>query len=115
MDLKVIEKIKEPLKSFETVDDFNKYYMKHKSMIDECTTHKLNKMYYIKDHRLTRIQGELQLKKCTNDDVNESCVDGSQYAQSELIKRIEKLETELIEHKRVISGLVNYINNSGTA
>ncbi len=34
MELKVIEEIVESLKSFETVDDFNKYYMKHKITID---------------------------------------------------------------------------------
>ncbi len=79
-------------------------------------TQHISKIYSIKDHRLTRIHGELQLKKCTVDENDsETSTDGSLYPHREMIKRIEKLETELAEHKRVISGLVDYINNSGAA
>ncbi len=110
MELKVIEKISEPLKSFETVDDISKYYMKHKVSIDQHTTHKLNKMYFIKDHRLTRIHGELQLKKRINDET----MDEIPVSNDDLRERIAKIEEQLTEHKRVISNLVEFINGSNT-
>ena len=45
MDLKVIEPIKNYLKEFKTVDEFNLWYSKNKEEVDKLTTHKLNKLY----------------------------------------------------------------------
>ena len=46
MDLKIIGPIKSPLKEFDSVDEFNIYYHKHKDEMDTETTHSLNKKYY---------------------------------------------------------------------
>ena len=43
MDLKVIEPVQKPLKEFDSPDEFNIYYHKHKDDIDRQTTHMLNR------------------------------------------------------------------------
>ena len=62
-ELKILEPIKKYTKEFETSDEFNLYYAKHKEDIDKLTTHKLNKMYHIKGFRITRIKNVLMLKR----------------------------------------------------
>ncbi len=63
MSLRIIEPVQEYLKVFDTVQDFEKYYAKHRDDIDSDTTHMLNKKYHINGYRITRINHELQLKK----------------------------------------------------
>ena len=63
MDIKLIEPVTEYSKTFKTVDEFNLFYTKNKDTIDPLTTHKLNKMYCIHGYHITRIKGELMLRK----------------------------------------------------
>ena len=63
MDLKIIGPIKSPLKEFDSVDEFNIYYHKHKEEMDTETTHSLNKKFKINGYRITKIKGVLCLKK----------------------------------------------------
>ena len=63
MDLKIIGPIKSPLKEFDSVDEFNIYYHKHKDEMDTETTHSLNKKFKINGYRITKIKGVLCLKK----------------------------------------------------
>lgn len=42
------------LKSFETPEEFNKYYSKHKSEIDAKSTNQLNKEYHIEGFKITK-------------------------------------------------------------
>ena len=42
------------LKSFNSVDEFNLYYSKHKDEMDPLTTQKLNKMFKINGYRITK-------------------------------------------------------------
>ena len=75
MDLKIIEPIKNYLKEFKTVDEFNLWYSKNKDEIDSLTTHKLNKMYHIEGYRITKIKGKLCLKKDTKKDMKKEIKD----------------------------------------
>ncbi len=86
MSIKIIEKIEKPLKSFESVEEFSKYYDKHKAELDGITTHTLNKKYRVMGHRLTKIQGVLQLKKI----VEKRSLD-------ERVEALEALVNELVE------------------
>ena len=52
MDLKIIEPIQKPLHEFETPDEFNIYYHKHKDEMDKETTHLLNKKFSIDGYRI---------------------------------------------------------------
>ncbi len=71
MSLTIIEQARRPIKTFENVEEFMKYYDKHKQRIDEQTTHALNKYYIINGYRLTRIKGNLKLKERKQSDSDE--------------------------------------------
>lgn len=63
MDIKILEPIRNYLKEFNSIDEFNNFYSLNKEELDKLTTHKLNKMYHIKGYRITKIKNELMLKK----------------------------------------------------
>ena len=42
------------VKNFDTIDEFQQYYNLHKDEVDKLTTTKLNRMFKIKDHKITR-------------------------------------------------------------
>ena len=113
MDIKVIEPIRKPLKEFETVNDFNIFYHKHKEEMDAETTHVLNKKYHINGYRITKIKGVLCLKKdskkpapplCADNRgadiqfMSESEVNAQSEALEERIQRIEETLNQLIDH-----------------
>ena len=62
-ELKIIEPIRKYSKEFNTPDEFNLWYSKHKRDVDSMTTHKLNKLYHINGYRITKIKGTLMLKR----------------------------------------------------
>ena len=66
MDVKIIEPIRNYLKEFNSTDEFNAFYSMHKDEMDALTTHKLNKMYHVNGYRITKIKGELMLKRWEN-------------------------------------------------
>ena len=117
MDLKVIEPIKNYLKEFKTVDEFNLYYSKNKDEIDSMTTHKLNKMYHIDGYRITKIKGKLCLKKWEKKDKesnNEN--DHLEFYEEDVIlslrKEINYLKNEIEKLKITINSIINVINSS---
>ena len=63
MDLRIIEPVNKYIKEFESPEEFNVFYAKNKDEIDSQTTHMLNKKYHIKGLVITKIKGELCLKK----------------------------------------------------
>ena len=63
MNVNIIEPIKNFIKEFNTIDEFNAFYSLHKDEMDALTTHKLNKMYSVKGYRITKIKGVLMLKR----------------------------------------------------
>ena len=97
MDLKIIEPIKNHLKEFKTVDEFNLYYSKNKEEIDSMTTHKLNKMYFINGYRITKIKGKLCLKNHVEKENDESC------ELNKMKKEIELLKSTINEIIKVIN------------
>ena len=42
------------VKNFDTLDEFQNYYNLHKDEIDKLSTIKLNRMFKIKDYKITR-------------------------------------------------------------
>ena len=54
MEVLVLGKNLDVLKSFNSVDEFNMYYTKHKEEMDPLTTQKLNKLYKIDGYRITK-------------------------------------------------------------
>ena len=71
-ELKIIGSHQTESKHFNTIDEFNIYYVKHKTEMTNMTTQKLNKMFTIDGYRITkvgtrdadgkRVNGEICLK-----------------------------------------------------
>ena len=104
MNVNIIEPIKNFIKEFNTIDEFNAFYSLHKDEMDALTTHKLNKMYYVKGYRITKIKGVLMLKRwdtTKNDDeekIREEITNAStrakevdEYVRNDLTKKVENL------------------------
>ena len=103
MDLKIIGPIKSPLKEFDSVDEFNIYYHKHKDEMDTETTHSLNKKFKINGYRITKIKGVLCLKKdrVVKPDEEDPC---NTPTISEIMERIQKLEETVNKIIDVLNG-----------
>jgi len=63
--LNIIEPAQRCIKTFNTFEEFDTWYFKHKHRVDSQTTHILNKMYSIPGYRITKIKGVLSLKRLT--------------------------------------------------
>ena len=105
MDLKIIGPIKSPLKEFDSVDEFNIYYHKHKDEMDTETTHSLNKKFKINGYRITKIKGVLCLKKDRVVKADEDKVlEDPTPTISEIMERIQKLEETVNKIIDVLNG-----------
>lgn len=110
MDLKVIEPIKNYLKEFKTVDEFNLWYSKNKEEVDKLTTHKLNKMYKIDGYRITKIKGVLMLKKWVEKDEKEIVSKASLRTES-----IEELRNEINEIRNTVNKIISFLQESSSS
>ena len=99
-ELKVIEPIKNYIKEFQTPDEFNLYYVKHKDEIDNKTTHILNKMYHINGYRITKIKNVLMLKKY--DSQNDQKINSSE---------ILEIKDEINKLKQTINNIIQYLHS----
>lgn len=107
MDLKIIGPIKKPLKEFESPDEFNLYYHKHKEEMDGETTHSLNKKFKIDGFRITKIKGVLCLKKDVKKKENNEVIE-----EENILDRLQKLEDVVNEIVNAINGeIINLQNN----
>ena len=104
MDLKIIGPIKSPLKEFDSVDEFNIYYHKHKDEMDTETTHSLNKKFKINGYRITKIKGVLCLKKDRVVKAEEEEDPYNTPTISEIMERIQKLEETVNKIIDVLNG-----------
>ena len=120
MDLKIIEPIKNHLKEFKTVDEFNLYYSKHKEDIDSMTTHKLNKLYHIDGYRITKIKGKLCLKKFNGKIKSSQKVDQTlnpkglketdSTDEENLRQIIDEHSEEIKKLKTALNDIINFLN-----
>lgn len=113
MELKLIEPIKNYTKEFNTTDEFNLWYSKNKSSIDSLTTHKLNKMFYIKGYRITKIKGILCLKRYEEKNKEEKKQQMILNNDSTM-EALEEFHEEYIEEiktmKETINKIIEFIN-----
>ena len=102
-ELKILEPIKKYSKEFNTPDEFNLWYSKHKNEIDNETTHKLNKLYHIQGYRITKIKGVLMLKKWDDSKVkpNEEFVS---------LNDIEEIREDIKKIKATVNNIIEFIN-----
>ena len=112
MDVKIIEPIKNYLKEFNTTEEFNTFYSVHKDEMDSLTTHKLNKMYHVNGYRITKIKGELMLKRWDNkkdeeEQLKQEITQASTRA-TELAKRVDDLSSYRQEMKIIAENQSKY-------
>ena len=88
MTVKIIEPVKKVLAEFETPEEFNLYYHQHKEELDKQTTHILNKKYKIKGYHITKLKGNMCLKKLKEPE---------EVVQKSLEERIAELEKKIAE------------------
>ena len=112
MDLKIIEPIKNYLKEFKTVDEFNLWYSKNKDEIDSLTTHKLNKMYHIEGYRITKIKGKLCLKKDMKKEMKKEIKEEIKEDKRNYEDEINYLKMEIENLKKTINSIIDIINGS---
>jgi hypothetical protein len=81
MTVNIIETVKEPVKVFHSVDEFNTYYAKNKEKMDLQTTQILNKLYRIDGYHITKVRAHdgLSLKKW----------DGPRYIKNDDIPKLQ--------------------------
>lgn len=103
MDIKILEPIRNYLKEFNSVEEFNNFYSLNKDELDKLTTHKLNKMYHIKGYIITKIKNELMLKKW---DEEKKELDG----EDNLKKEIQLIKEDIKKIKMTIDNIVEFCN-----
>ena len=96
MELKIIEPIQHYSKEFNSVDEFNLWYSKNKALVDDMTTHKLNKLYHIDGYRITRIKNVLMLKKYDKNKLN-------------VEEEIENMKNDISEIKETINKIILFL------
>ena len=104
MELKIIEPIYNYSKCFNNPDEFNLWYTKNKAMVDEMTTHKLNKLYHIDGYKITRIKNILMLKKYDKNKIN-------------VFTEIDNIKNDICEMKETINKIILFLraNEEGVA
>ncbi len=96
-ELKIIEPIRKYSKEFNTPDEFNLWYSKHKREVDSMTTHKLNKLYHINGYRITKIKGTLMLKR---------------FEKKEEPKQEKNTEHEIEKLRDAVNSIIAYLNST---
>ena len=97
MDLKIIKPVEKYLKEFDSPEEFNVFYAKNKDEIDSQTTHKLNKQYHIKGYVITKIKGELCLKKPWIKKNNNESLTANLSDLEARVKRLEETVNKIID------------------
>ena len=97
MDLKIIKPVEKYLQEFESPEEFNVFYAKNKDEVDSQTTHKLNKQYHIKGYVITKIKGELCLKKPWIKKNNDQSSTVDFIGLESRVKRLEETVNKIID------------------
>ena len=116
-DLKIIGSHQTESKHFNSIDEFNIYYVKHKAEMTDMTTQKLNKLFVIDGYRITkkgtrdadgkRVSGEICLKP-NQTIVDESVNDIDDTKQFN--ERIDQLEAKIKLLTDTVNKIIDHLN-----
>ena len=129
-NIKIISKYS-VIKEFNTPEEFDKYYLKHKEEINNKTTNQLNKEYKIKDYKITKRNikiidnkkiGDIYLKpislkgatcyaggtKGANENIDNNTVSGPEWANE--IQEMKNNINLLTESYNEILNILNNLN-----
>ena len=93
VDLKILERYSPEIITFDTPEEFTEYLTEHLEEMNATTTNKLNIKFKIRGYTITKIKGEICLKKSKNTD--ESNTDSIHQFTDKLDQIINKLDTLL--------------------
>ena len=110
MDLKIIKPVEKYSKEFESPEEFNVFYAKNQDE-DSQTTHKLNKQYHIKGYVITKIKGELCLKKPWIKKNNNQSSDFSDFSacKAEMTSQMGSLESRVKRLEEAVNKVIDLI------
>ena len=94
------------VKNFDSIEEFQQYYNLHKDEIDKTTTTKLNRMFKIKDYKITR-------RKIGDNDGKTLCFQQIKSNQNKNVDKdaYEEYKIELCELENTISELNSKMKN----
>ena len=93
VDLKILERYSPEIITFDTPEEFTEYLTEHLEEMNATTTNKLNIKFKIRGYTITKIKGEICLKKSKNTD--ETNTDSIHQFTDKLDQIIDKLDTLL--------------------
>ena len=102
-EIQFIEKFSPDLTIFENKEEFAEYLNEHRDELNKFSTCKLNKMFSIPDYRITKIKGEISLKKHVKSDINE---------QKE-INQGDELRNDINKIKDTLNSLITQLYDKG--
>ena len=122
-NIKIISKYS-VIKEFNSPEEFDKYYLKHKEEINNKTSNQLNKEYKIKDYKITKRNikiidnkkvGDIYLKpiiKNNNENIDNNTVSSAEWANEiqEMKNKINLLTESYNEILNILNNLKNYLN-----
>ena len=113
------------VKNFETLDEFQDFYNLHKNEINNTSTVKLNRIYHIKDYKITRRKNEnggeeknLYFRRLLkNETSNNNLSDDSQIKElelniSDMRAKIKRMDVEISQLKQQMIEFIKVINSS---
>ena len=119
-NIKIISKYS-VIKEFNTPEEFDKYYLKHKEEINNKTSNQLNKEYKIKDYKITKRNikiidnkkvGDIYLKPIIkNNNLINSAFDAAVAGINNEIQEMKNKINLLTEsYNEILNILKNYLN-----
>ena len=120
-NIKIISKYS-VIKEFNSPEEFDKYYLKHKEEMNNKTTNQLNKEYKIKDYKITKRNikiidnkkiGDIFLKpiiKNNNGDIDNNNLININNEIQEMQNKINLLTDSYNEILNILNNLKNYLN-----
>ena len=117
------------VKNFENLDEFQQYYFLHKDEINALTTVKLNRLYHIKNYKITRrklangdedktlcfrqmTKDELSPKLSLENNNSISRIDELEQSINDLQDKVKKLEVENEKIKNQLLEIIKVINSN---
>ena len=111
-NIKIISKYS-VIKEFNSPEEFDKYYLKHKEEINNKTTNQLNKEYKIKDYKITKRNIKIIDNKKIGDIYLKPIISATQAAPKELKNNNENIDNNTVsgpEWANEIQEMKNKIN-----
>ena len=106
------------VKNFETLDEFQDFYNLHKNEINALSTVKLNRIYHIKDYKITRRttpeggeEKNLFFRRLFKNETKEP-KPNPESRINDLEQHIKAIESEITKMKKSLLEIIDVINNA---